>query len=190
MIVTKGMSLFLPFPSTTKDRQLTWVIGNGWVTLDISGPFLGSSLLSKDVGVMSVSGGRWRSFTAAPVRCQENILKLVLPHLWLMETASLLYSLHLVFSLYKYHLNIAGLFNYRKLSSFCVLFGFVFPLPGLLHKVNHPLLFDILAHACFCQAPFILSFRETLFNTKCIFLITGFLYDHLQLVATLNVLQK
>ena len=123
-------------------------------------------------------------------KCQENILKLVLPHLWLMETASLLYSLHLIFSLYKYHLNIAGLFNYRKLSSFCVLFGFVFPLPGLLHKVNHPLLFDILAHTCFCQAPFILSFRETLFNTKCIFLITGFLYDHLQLVATLNVLQK
>ena len=184
------MSLFLPFPSTTKDRQLTWVIGNGWVTLDISGPFLGSLLLSKGVGVMSISGGHWRSFTAAPVRCQESILKLVLPHLWLMETASLLYSLHLVFSRYKYHLNIAGLFNYRKLSSFCVLFGFVFPLPGLLHKVNHPLPFDILAHACFCQAPFILSFRETLFNTKCIFLITGFLYDHLQLVATLNVLQK
>ena len=155
------MSLFLPFPSTTKNRQLTWVIGNGWLTLDISGPFLGSLLLSKGVGVMSISGGHWRSFTAAPVRCQESILKLVLPYLWLSEPASLLYSLHLVFSLHEYHLNIAGLFNYRKLSSFCLLFGFVSPLPGLLHIVTQSLLFDILAHACFCQAPSILVWSFT-----------------------------
>lgn len=106
------------------------------------------------------------------------------PYLWLVEPASLLCSLHLILSLYKYHLDIAGLFKYRKLSSFCLLFDFVFPLPGLLHTVAQSLLFDILAHACFCQVPFILSF------TKCLFLITRFLYDHLQLVVTLNVLQK
>lgn len=125
MKVTEWMSPSL----VVRGRQSAWVIGNGWLKLDRSGPFsqdfdswvkaskqrvVGHSLLHPK----GVTRTNWDSSCV-----------------WLMEPASLFYRPHLIFYPVKYHLNIAvlfkqGLFNHP--SVFC----FVFPLPGLLQISN------------------------------------------------------
>lgn len=77
-----------------------------------------------------------------------------------------------------------GLFNHSSV------FGFVFPLPGLLQTDIQLLFFEILANACFCHVPFIPCLRKNSVYCVWIFSVIGFLYHLLQLMAALSVLWK